>query len=177
MSASDHLANWCWVIVLPVPNPPGIAQVPPFARGKNISITRWPVINGLNIVFLSFTGRGVLTGQCWYNLKSDVLRVGHHGGRTSSNEEFLEKVNPDYSIISLGKDNTYGHPHKETISRLDEVGTKIMRTDELGDIVIAIKHELNIPVKLVGFGEGIDDLHKFDAHAFVYGLFSDMLDE
>lgn len=46
-----------------------------------------------------------------------------------------------------------------------------------GGIVIAIKHELNIPVKLVGFGEGINDLHKFDAHAFVYGLFSDMLDD
>ncbi len=46
-----------------------------------------------------------------------------------------------------------------------------------GGIVIAIKHELNIPVKLIGFGEGINDLHKFDAHAFVYGLFSDMLDE
>lgn len=46
-----------------------------------------------------------------------------------------------------------------------------------GGIVIAIKHELNIPVKLVGFGEGIDDLRQFDAHAFVYGLFSDMLEE
>lgn len=45
-----------------------------------------------------------------------------------------------------------------------------------GGIVIAIKHELNIPVKLVGFGEGIDDLQKFDANAFVYGLFSDMLE-
>lgn len=45
-----------------------------------------------------------------------------------------------------------------------------------GGIVVAIKHELNIPVKLVGFGEGIDDLQKFDAHAFVYGLFSDMLE-
>lgn len=85
-----------------------------------------------------------------YNLKSDVLRVGHHGGRTSSNEEFLEKVNPDYSIISLGKDNTYGHPHKETISRLDEVGTKIMRTDELGDIVIVSDGEsLTFPDKIV----------------------------
>ncbi len=46
-----------------------------------------------------------------------------------------------------------------------------------GGIVVAIKHELNIPVKLVGFGEGINDLRKFDAHAFVYGLFSDMLEE
>jgi len=46
-----------------------------------------------------------------------------------------------------------------------------------GGIVLAIRNELNIPVKLVGFGEGIDDLKKFDAHAFVYGLFADMLEE
>src|SRR5699024_5624687 len=46
-----------------------------------------------------------------------------------------------------------------------------------GGIVIAITDELKLPVKLVGFGEGINDLHKFDAQAFVYGLFSDMLDE
>lgn len=71
-----------------------------------------------------------------YNLKSNVLRVGHHGGNTSSNIEFLEKVNPDYSIISLGEDNTYGHPHPETINRLQQIDSKIMRTDELGNIVI-----------------------------------------
>ena len=46
-----------------------------------------------------------------------------------------------------------------------------------GGIVLAIRNELNIPVKLVGFGEGINDLKKFDAHAFVYGLFADMLNE
>lgn len=69
-------------------------------------------------------------------MKSDVLRVGHHGGKTSSNKEFLESVDPDYSVISLGKDNSYRHPHEETISRLHEIDTKIMRTDELGNIII-----------------------------------------
>ncbi len=71
-----------------------------------------------------------------YELKADVLRVGHHGGRTSSNSEFLKKINPDYFIISVGKDNSYGHPHKETLGRLTSISSNIMRTDELGDIVI-----------------------------------------
>lgn len=72
-----------------------------------------------------------------YKLKSDVLKVGHHGGSTSSAMEFLEEVEPEYSIISLGEDNTYGHPHDETMDRLYKIRTQVMRTDELGDIVIA----------------------------------------
>lgn len=69
------------------------------------------------------------------NLKSDVLRIAHHGGRTSSNEKFLEKANPKYSIISVGSDNSYGHPHRETLERLKEIDTHIMRTDDFGNIV------------------------------------------
>ncbi len=52
-----------------------------------------------------------------YNLKANVLRVGHHGSSTSSIDEFIDAVNPEYFVISLGKDNTYGHPHKEVISK------------------------------------------------------------
>lgn len=70
-----------------------------------------------------------------YKLKADILRIGHHGGSTSSIKEFLEEARPDYSIISVGKDNSYGHPHKETLNRLNKIDTKIMKTDELGDIV------------------------------------------
>lgn len=85
-----------------------------------------------------------------YNLKSNVLKIGHHGGRTSSNEEFLKKVNPDYSIISVGANNTYGHPHKETLDRLNNVGSNIMRTDELGDIVIISNgKEITISEKII----------------------------
>lgn len=71
-----------------------------------------------------------------YDLKSDILRIGHHGGSTSSIKEFLDRVDPDYSIISVGKGNSYGHPHKETLNRLNKIGTQIMRTDQLGDIVL-----------------------------------------
>nr|WP_300092776.1 MBL fold metallo-hydrolase [Sedimentibacter sp.] len=71
-----------------------------------------------------------------FNLDSDVLKVGHHGGRTSSSRDFLQAVTPEYSIISCGEDNSYGHPHIETLNRLTDIGSEIYRTDELGTIVI-----------------------------------------
>lgn len=64
----------------------------------------------------------------------DVLKVAHHGSRTSSSEEFLEQVKPEYAIISCGQDNDYGHPHKEVIVRLK--GVKIYRTDKEGTILV-----------------------------------------
>lgn len=70
-----------------------------------------------------------------YNLKADVLKVGHHGSRTSSSEAFLEAVNPKYAVISCGKGNDYGHPHKEIMDRLQKLGIKVYRTDESGTII------------------------------------------
>lgn len=64
----------------------------------------------------------------------DVLKVAHHGSRTSSSEEFLEQVKPEYAIISCGQNNDYGHPHQEVMDRLK--GVKIYRTDEEGTILI-----------------------------------------
>ena len=64
----------------------------------------------------------------------DVVKVAHHGSRTSSSEEFLEQVKPEYAIISCGQDNDYGHPHKEVIGRLK--GVKIYRTDKEGTILV-----------------------------------------
>jgi competence protein ComEC len=70
-----------------------------------------------------------------YNLKANILRIGHHGSSTSTTEEFLNKVNPDYAVISLGKDNTYGHPHREIIEALEGRNIITLRTDILGNIV------------------------------------------
>jgi len=74
-----------------------------------------------------------------YNLKDiDVLKVGHHGSKTSSSEEFINQISPKYSIISVGKSNWYGHPNKEVLDNLNE--SKIYRTDEDGSIMFKIKN-------------------------------------
>ena len=74
-----------------------------------------------------------------YNLSNiDVLKVGHHGSKTSSSKSFINKINPKYSIISVGKNNRYGHPNKEVLNNLDH--SKIYRTDENGSIMFKIKN-------------------------------------
>ena len=64
----------------------------------------------------------------------DVLKVAHHGSKNSSSLEFLGHVRPKVAVISVGIGNSYGHPHKETLQRLGSVGSKVLRTDELGTI-------------------------------------------
>jgi competence protein ComEC len=68
-------------------------------------------------------------------LSSDVLRVGHHGSRTSTTQEFLDAVSPTIAVISVG-DNTYGHPNDVVMNRLNAAGIRIYRTDEHGHIVM-----------------------------------------
>ncbi|WP_227765458.1 ComEC/Rec2 family competence protein [Zhaonella formicivorans] len=70
-----------------------------------------------------------------YDLQADVLKVGHHGSNSSSSLDFLRAVKPRYAVITVGKDNEYGHPHRQTLSRLKKVGARILRTDEVGHIV------------------------------------------
>ena len=71
-----------------------------------------------------------------YNLPDiDVLKVGHHGSKTSSSKEFIDEINPKYSIISVGKNNHYGHPNKEVLEN-----SKIYRTDIDGSIMFKIKN-------------------------------------
>lgn len=70
------------------------------------------------------------------DLKSNVLRVGHHGSRYSSSAYFLYKVHPEYSIISVGNNNDYGHPHKVTLDKLNRINSKIYRTDLDGTIIM-----------------------------------------
>ena len=72
----------------------------------------------------------------WQNiLQSDILKVGHHGSATSTNLEFLDKVNPSIAVITVGK-NHYGHPSQKIIERLEDKNIKIYRTDEDGTIII-----------------------------------------
>jgi len=70
------------------------------------------------------------------NIKSDVLKIGHHGSRTSTSEKFLGLVNPELAVISAGKNNKYGHPHQEVTERLTKFEIPTLRTDEKGTVVI-----------------------------------------
>ncbi|HID0816612.1 ComEC/Rec2 family competence protein [Clostridium botulinum] len=70
------------------------------------------------------------------DLSSNVLKVGHHGSHSSSSKEFLDKINPKIAIISCGKNNDYGHPHKETMKELNKRNIEVYRTDIDGNIVL-----------------------------------------
>jgi competence protein ComEC len=69
-------------------------------------------------------------------LNIDVLKLGHHGARSSSSQLWLEKTSPELAIISAGKNNSYGHPHKETLERLTNLKIPFLSTAELGTILI-----------------------------------------
>ncbi len=69
-------------------------------------------------------------------LKTNVLKIGHHGSNKSTSESLLGFSAPQYAVISAGKDNSYGHPHKETLDILNKFQIPILRTDELGMIKI-----------------------------------------
>lgn len=69
-------------------------------------------------------------------LSADVLKLGHHGSSTSTSEEFLKAVNPSSAVISCGKDNDYGHPHRETMDLMEKYGITVYRTDQMGTVTV-----------------------------------------
>ena len=71
-----------------------------------------------------------------YDIRSNVLKMGHHGSNTSNTERFLQAVNPSFSVISCGKDNSYGHPHEEVVELLNKYDLNYKRTDKNGIIVV-----------------------------------------
>ena len=104
---------------------------------SNVIITE---LNGYKFMFMgdasSTTEKEILSK---YNLPDiDVLKVGHHGSKTSSSEEFIDEINPKYGVISVGKNNRYGHPNKEVLNNLEN--SKIYRTDQDGSIMFKIKN-------------------------------------
>ena len=104
---------------------------------SNVIITE---LNGYKFMFMgdaSITTEKEILDK--YNLPDiDVLKVGHHGSKTSSSKEFINEMNPKYGIISVGKNNRYGHPNKEVLDNLKD--SKIYRTDQDGSIMFKIKN-------------------------------------
>jgi len=81
------------------------------------------------------------------NVSANLIKIGHHGSKYSSSYYFLEKVNPQYAIISAGKNNQYGHPSTEILNRLNVLNIKIYRTDLDGNIIaISNGNKINITV-------------------------------
>lgn len=138
--------------------------------GKNIKIDRnsyiealWPnkkdligenALNNNSLVFkfnyknfsILFTGdiediaEKELVNKYKENLKSDVLKVSHHGSKTSTSIEFLEYVKPEIALIGVGKNNKFGHPNEDVIEKIENSGVKIYRTDINGEIYISINN-------------------------------------
>lgn len=69
------------------------------------------------------------------DISADVIKIGHHGSSSSTSKEYLERVNPKFAVISCGKNNDYGHPHKATVETLKNKNIELYRTDECGDVV------------------------------------------
>ncbi len=74
----------------------------------------------------------------------NILKVAHHGSAYSSTENFLEQVRPQVAVISCGRKNSYGHPHEETINRLQDVGSEILITSEYGAIIVEVKDKIKV---------------------------------
>ncbi len=106
-------------------------------ENSNVIYTK---LNGYRFMFMEDAGvekeKDILEK---YNVsKIDVLKIGHHGSKTSSDKNFIDEMNPKYSVISVGKNNRYGHPNKEVLNNLDN--SKIYRTDRDGSIMFKIKN-------------------------------------
>lgn len=87
-----------------------------------------------NCLFMGDAESAVEENVNWNDI--DILKVSHHGSKDATSLTFLEKIKPEYSIISVGKDNSHNHPSKETLSNLNAVNSTIYRTDENGTIIL-----------------------------------------
>ena len=113
-------------------------------------------MNDLSLVLLVEYGgkRLLLTGDASRTVEAqlevgqvDVLQVSHHGSSSASSADFLAKIAPDYALISCGENNDYGQPHREVLSRLEDIGAEIYRTDLQGTLVVQV-NEGQISVKI-----------------------------
>lgn len=94
--------------------------------GENSVLVMGDAEKNSEVLLLNKYGKGI---------RSDILKLGHHGSSTSTGEEFFATVSPRYAVISCGRNNSYGHPHRETVELLEKYGTEYFRTDTSGSVV------------------------------------------
>lgn len=80
-------------------------------------------------------------------LKSTLIKIAHHGSKTSSTEDFIKKVNPKIALIGVGENNKFGHPSDKTMELLQSINCKIYRTDQMGEIIIQINKNSKYKIK------------------------------
>ena len=117
---------------------PNLLNTKEYDNENDNSIVTYININNYKFLFMGDAGvdkeQDILNK---YNLKNiNFLKIGHHGSNTSSGKDFIDSINPKYSLISVGKNNRYGHPKKEVLDTLKD--SKIYRTDKDGTIEIKI---------------------------------------
>lgn len=114
-----------------------LGPVKSYAAPNNTSIVVKVEFGDTSFLFTGDMEKDAETDMLDYGMdvSADVLKVGHHGSSTSTGYRFLYEVDPEYAVISVGTDNTYGHPHRETIAILGDAGVPMLRTDELGTIL------------------------------------------
>lgn len=120
-------------------------------KSKENQISENPLNNNAIVCMVKYKNRRILfTGdiekvaenemvkEYTNGLKADILKVGHHGSKTSTTKEFLDFINPSVALIGVGQNNKFGHPNEDVIKRLEEKNIQIYRTDEMGEISVII---------------------------------------
>ena len=123
-----------------------------------------PNNNSIVLEFINGKDKALFMGDAEKEIESnlnpgdvDLLKVGHHGSHSSSTPEFLNKVTPEYAVITCGKNNKYGHPHKETMETLKNMNVEVHRSDECGDIVFtSTGNGLKVNCKKGSYEPGIE---------------------
>lgn len=100
-----------------------------------VTLIEFDQVKFLGVGDLEKTGESVLTALIEFG-PIDILKVGHHGAKTSSTSQFLQAITPSVAVISVGNNNSYGHPTQEVLDRLDQIGATVLRTDGMGTIEI-----------------------------------------
>ena len=114
----------------------------PYADAKPDNLNNSSIVFQLKFVSTTalfmgdFENEEELLLQSRIRLASDVLKVGHHGSQNANDEGFINFASPKFAIISVGKDNRFGHPNYRTVHYLREIGSEIFRTDEAGDVIL-----------------------------------------